>query len=335
MKKIFSAALLLAAAGVAHADVTVYGLIDMSYSKSMADDLAGLKADIHSGGDEGSGAGNSASRIGFKGTTDVGSGIKANFKLETAGITSDGRVGNQSFTPATATASAKQETPFFNRAAWVGLSGSFGEVRLGRQDSVPFQTMIDFDFNGAANIASAYGAAGVAAWGTDRQSRSLQYINTLGGLKVQLGFVPEGNDAGAKATISGGATYTLNKLTVAATVESKRTSAGKDFAAVAAMYDLGVAKVAANYTDGGVKSNRGFGLGVTATIANGVNVGAQFGRSADKKTGIELFVNKEVLKNTYAYFDFGNLDSKTVIDPTVSATKKKETGFAAGVIYTF
>jgi predicted porin len=321
MKKLIPAALLLAAAGLAHADVTVYGLIDMSYSKSMADDLAGLKADFHSGGDQGSGAGNSATKFGLKGSTDVGSGVKAGFKLESGGITSDGAVN-----PGGA---------FFNRAAWFGLSGSFGEVRLGRQDSVPFQTMIDFDFNGAANIASAYGAAGVAAWGKGRQSRSLQYINTMGGLKVQLGFVPEGNVAGDKATISGGATYTLNKLTVAGTVESKRTSAGKDFAAIAAMYDLGVAKVAANYTDGGVKSNRGFGLGVTATVANGVNVGAQIGRNADKATGVELFANKEVLKNTYAYLDFGNLDSKTVIDPTISTTKKKATGFAAGVIYTF
>ena len=28
---------------------------------------------------------------------------------------------------------------------------SFGEVRVGRQDSVPFQTMIGYDFNGADN----------------------------------------------------------------------------------------------------------------------------------------------------------------------------------------
>jgi hypothetical protein len=68
---------------------------------------------------------------------------------------------------------------------------------------------------------------------------------------------------------------------------------------------------------------------VTATVANGVNVGAQLGRNADKTTGIELFVNKEVLKNTYAYFDFGNLENKS------AATTVKGTGFAAGVIYTF
>mgnify|MGYP000949910471 FL=1 len=154
MKKLILASALIAAFGVAHADATVYGLVDMSYSKSLGDDLANKKGDFHSGGDDGSGQGNSASRVGVKGSADVGKGIKANVKFETGGITSDGDVdpgGN-----------------FFNRQAWVGLSGGFGEVRLGRQDSVPFQVMIDFDFNGAANVASAYGNSGVAAWGTGR-----------------------------------------------------------------------------------------------------------------------------------------------------------------------
>jgi predicted porin len=320
MKKIFSAALLLAAAGLAHADATVYGLIDLSYSKSIPDNIGHKKADFHSGGDCDAGGcsdeGNSASKFGLKGSTDVGSGVKANFKLESGGITSDGAVN-----PGGA---------FFSRAAWFGLSGNFGEVRLGRQDSVQFQTMIDFDFNGAANIASAYASSGVAAWSLrGRQSRSLQYINTYGGLKVQAGFVPEGNVAGDKATYSAGATYTLGKLVVAAATETKRTTTGTNFASVAAMYDLGVAKVAATYANGGTSSLKGFGLGVTATVANGVNVGAQLGHNSNKSTGIELFVNKEVLKNTYAYFDLGNLEDKS------GATTVKGTGFAAGVIYTF
>ena len=66
MKKLILASALLAAFGVAHADATVYGLVDMSYSKSLADDSASpkKKADFHSGGDDGSGQGNSATRIG-------------------------------------------------------------------------------------------------------------------------------------------------------------------------------------------------------------------------------------------------------------------------------
>jgi predicted porin len=72
--------------------MTIYGLLDASYGKSLRGDSAGEKADFHSGGDNGSGEGNSTSRVGIKGSTDVGSGLKANFKLETGGITSSGEV---------------------------------------------------------------------------------------------------------------------------------------------------------------------------------------------------------------------------------------------------
>ena len=168
MNKLIPAAVLLAAAGMAQAQVTVYGLIDMSYGKSIADDTAtpSRKADFHSGGDDNSSQGNSTTRVGIKGSTDIASGVKGNFKLETAGITSNGEVGGP------------VAQPFFNRQAWLGASGSFGEVRLGRQDSVPFQMMGEFDFNGQANMASALGNSLVAPWMAprDRQSRSLQYI---------------------------------------------------------------------------------------------------------------------------------------------------------------
>ena len=139
MKKLIPAAALLAVMGAAQAQVTVYGLIDMSYGKNeMVGDTA---ATFHSGGDSGSSQGNSTTKIGLKGSNDVGSGVKANFKLESGGIDSNGSVnGNGNF---------------FARQAWAGLSGSFGEVRLGRQDSVPFQVLAGYDLNGAANAACA------------------------------------------------------------------------------------------------------------------------------------------------------------------------------------
>ena len=140
--KMIPAAVLLSVLGAAHAQVaapaaTVYGVIDMSYGKTISQDAAGKKADFHSGGDEGGGSyGNSTTRIGVKGSADLGSGIKGNFKFETGGIGTDGSVSSGG--------------TFFSRAAWVGFSGSFGEVRLGRQDSVPFQSSIDLDLNGAS-----------------------------------------------------------------------------------------------------------------------------------------------------------------------------------------
>ena len=303
--------------------VSIYGVLDASYGKSVVDDALKLKADFHSGGDDGSSQGNSTTRVGIKGSTDVGSGFKANFKFETGGITSDGQVN-----PGGA---------FFNRQAWVGLSGGFGEVRMGRQDSVPFQTGIDFDFNGACNALSSGGLAGAAPWLRGRQSRSLQYITpAMGGIKVQAGFVPKGNVAGAKDTLSAGVTYSTGPLSVAASGESKRTSAGTDFTAVMASFDLKVVKLAASYADGGKTakggSGKGFTAGISAPVA-GFTFGAMYAKNSDTKgSAYEVFVNKEVLKSTYAYAEFGSADKKAM---TALGLPDKGTGFAVGVIYVF
>jgi predicted porin len=328
MKKLILASSLIAAFGSAHADVGLYGLVDMSYGKAINTSADGLKADIHSGGDGGNNEGNSVTRFGIKGTTDVGSGVKANFKLESNGITSGGVVNS----------------PFFGRKAYAGLSGSFGEVRVGRQDSVPFQAMIDFDLNGASNGVSAFFYAQTAPWGTNRQDRSVQYIAPeMGGLKLQAGFVPEGNVAGEKATFSLAGTYTMGKLTVAAAGETKRTTTGSNFSSVAGSYDFGTAKVIAAYATGGRgatasgASAKGLSLGGQVTLA-GTNVGLQLGKNTDTKaTAYELFANREVFKSTYAYVEAGTLDNKGKPVPfTGSASPKtKATGYAVGVIYVF
>lgn len=333
VKALIPATLLLGFVGAANAQLAIYGLLDGSVGKSIFDDAADKRITFHSGGDDDSGQGNSTSRFGLKGTTDVGSGIKANFKLESAGISSSGEVGTAA------------GTPFFNRQAWFGFSGSFGEVRFGKQDSVPFQTFIDFDFNGASNGVSAFFYSGAAVWNnTDgRESRSLQYISPVfSGVKVQLGFVPDDSDPSTanKGHGSVGVTYTLGKLAVAGSYESARTDTSERFFSVGASYDFGVAKVMAGYADGGVadttapvtstsEQGRGFNVGVSVPVA-GATVGVLAARNSDTKgTAVEIFANKEVLKNTIAYAEAGIVNSK------VSTTGKKATGFAVGVIYLF
>lgn len=328
MNKLLPTALLLAAAGAAQAQITLYGVVDMSYGKNFSDDAAvpTRKADFHSGGDDNSGQGNSTTRVGVKGSSDIGSGVKGNFKFETAGITSNGEVGGP------------LAQAFFNREAWLGGSGSFGEVRLGRQYSVPYQTMIDFDFNGTANAASALGASSVAPWLPGRQSRSLQYIsNNYSGVTVQAGFVPEGN-AGptAKSVFSVGVKYVAGPLAVAGAGQTKDTDAGKNFVSVAGSYDLKVVKLMASYANGGDAasggSGKGIGLGVVAPVA-GFNIGAHVGKNSDgnnKVTAIELFANREIFKNTYAYLDLGRTEDKSPPGPTVKAN-----AYALGVIYVF
>lgn len=316
MKKVLAVAALLGLAGAAQAQVTIYGLFDLSVGQN--EYLGEKNAQFHSGGDDFSSQGNSTSRIGFKGTTVVSPGIKANFQLETAGITSNGDVGG----PGQA---------FFNRQAWAGFSGSFGEVRFGKQDSVAFQTMIGFDFNGAANAASAQAVAGAATFNPGRVARSLQYIsNDLGGLKVQAGVQMKGDVATAEDSFALGLTYTAGPLAVAYTGESKRVKGGSDFNSVAGSYDFGVAKIMLGYADGGTGA-KGTTFGITAPVA-GFNIGAIFSQNSDTKLlGSELFINKEIFKGTYAYFDYGNAD-KFPVSATTTASKN---AYALGVIYTF
>lgn len=316
MKKLIPAAALLVVMGAAQAQVAVYGLIDASYGKN--ETIGDTAATFHSGGDNGSSQGNSTSKFGIKGTADVGGGYKANFKLESGGITSDGAVNGA----------------LFNRAAWLGFSGAFGEVRLGRQDNVPFQTLVGFDFNGASNAASAQMLSLATPWSLNgRQSRSLQYIApAMGGLGVQAGYVPEDTTVtGSKATYSLGATYTAGKLTLGAASESARTAGGTSFSGFAASYDFGVAKAEVGYANGGVGFT-GYNVGVSAPVG-GFTVGVTYAKN-DDATGAaatEFYINREIFKNTYAYLDYANLDKTN----GVAGNFVKGNAYALGVIYVF
>jgi predicted porin len=282
------------ASASAMAQTTVYGLIDLGYGVNESETGKGSKADFHSGGDNDSGQLNSTTRVGVKGSYDLGSGIKGNFKFETAGITSDGKVGSLA------------GTPFFNRQAWAGVSGSFGEVRLGRQDSVSFQTLIDFDFNGASNSTMATGKVGVGPF-TGRQSKALQFIApAMGGVQFRAGVQLKGNEpAPAKDNFGLGVNYVAGPLSLGAAYETKRTNGGSDFTSLGAVYNFGAFKLGATYADGG-KDATGYGLSAETKV-NGIALGVQYANNTDtKKKATELYANKELMKNLYGYVQYGS-----------------------------
>ena len=312
IKKLIPAAALLVAVGSAHAELNVYGLFDVSYGKNMTDDANNKGARWHSGGNDGGngggGQGNSTSRLGLKGGLDIGNGLRANFKLESSEIDHYLKAGQSSRT-------------LFARQAWGGLSGGFGEVRFGRQDSVPFQVMGAYDFNGMANVVSALGNSGVAPWGRGRQTQSLQYLSPeVNGFKAQLGYAGKEDGVNdAKAATSGALTYAAGKFSVSVAAESRRTDGGENF--------TGVAKVMAGYAEGfyGAKSKEP-SFGVVASVA-GFNVGMHYGKNNETKAdATEFFVNREIYKNTYTYFDYGHVG----YDQTPS-----NKAYALGVIYVF
>lgn len=317
-KQLLPFAALLATMGSAHAGLDFYGLVDLSYGKN--ESINQSSARFHSGGDDGSNGsgyqGNSTTRLGLKGNADIGHGLKANFKLESAEIDRDLRIGENSKT-------------LFARQAWAGVSGGFGEVRFGRQDSIPFQAMINYDFNGAANAASAFGNAGIAVWGRDRQTQSLQYLSpNLSGFKAQLGFAgKEDGVANATSATSAALTYAAGKFSASLSGETARTQGGERFASIASSYDFDVAKVMLGYSDGFFGLNwQGPSLGIVAPIA-GFNVGMNFGKNNQTSNdAAEFFINRKIFKNTYAYLDYVKLDKHAA-----QSTK----AYALGVIYVF
>jgi predicted porin len=99
---------------VAQPTVTVYGRVSMGF-QSLSNDNKGILINQES-----------SSRLGFRGTEDLGGGLKAFFQLENR------------FFPDTGTIDPDGSNLLFKDKAWVGLSGNFGAVYLGRNFSPSF-----------------------------------------------------------------------------------------------------------------------------------------------------------------------------------------------------
>lgn len=124
----FAAAILAAAApaAMAQTNVSVSGLVDVFAGKLRNAGDANSRSVVNSGG-------MTTSWFGFKGSEDLGDGLKANFQL-TSFIQAD--TGTQGRFPG---------DTLFSRDANVGLSGSFGAFSLGRELAPNFLPTILFN----------------------------------------------------------------------------------------------------------------------------------------------------------------------------------------------
>jgi len=190
MKKSLIALAVLAASGAAMAQssVTLFGVIDAGVGYVKADG-AGHTTGLISGG-------NSTSRLGFRGTEDLGGGLAASFWLE-------GQLSND------VGAGASQTSGFdFTRRSTVSLSGAFGEVRLGRDFAATYLNTLAFDAFGQRGLGQVetIGAAGGGVTGlngTTRVSNGIAYFlpANLGGLygNVQYAFGERNSNTAAVA----------------------------------------------------------------------------------------------------------------------------------------
>jgi predicted porin len=113
--RILALAAALGATGAhAQSSVTIYGSLDQ-YVNHMRSSSGASMTTLEDGA-------LLRSRLGFRGQEDLGGGLYARFQLE-MGINADN--GTQA-----------DSTRGFDRQSWVGLGGGWGEVRLGRQNTV-------------------------------------------------------------------------------------------------------------------------------------------------------------------------------------------------------
>ncbi|HEV7815599.1 MAG TPA: porin [Janthinobacterium sp.] len=114
------------------------------------------------------------SRIGFRGTEDLGNGIKAVFNLETAFQPQHGTFANAlqslqnntSSNQTTVAADSSLSGQLFNRQANVGLtSDTWGTVLVGRNYTLGLDTMIVYDPMDGSQVFSPFGYSGSYAGG--------------------------------------------------------------------------------------------------------------------------------------------------------------------------
>lgn len=293
MKKslISLAALGLSAGAVnAQSSVTIYGIVDVAASKAnsgqsnlsyYSDWQVGRPNQwtLHSA---------SSSRLGFRGSEDLGDGLRANFLLEMRFQPDSGTIEPRdgvTFSGGT----RSYNGGFFNAQSYVGLSGNFGEVRLGRNATPHFNIGLitdpwGYEYNVASFGGFTRGGNMVAA-----TNNSVNYLSpSVGGFSLQLGFgAGEGAASGTGQTPPNGRNlgfalqYNAGPLWMAlAHNDSKRSDAIQNRSSIfGVIYNFGVAKAIFNYSVG---KNNVAGNPSTKTLLLGAHIplGSGFIRTA-------------------------------------------------------
>lgn len=335
MKKSLIALAVLAASGAAMAQssVTVYGIADIWFGSSKTSGV------FHSGAAAQDGVrqtvlqsgGVSGSRWGLKGTEDLGGGLKANFVLEQGINLDQGTTGAG-----------------FNRQAYVGLSGGFGEVKLGN-----VYTAYD-DISGATNSAfdSALAAANnvfVSNGYASNPKNNIYYATpSFGGFSGAVSYALGENKTAtlsAANTVAFHAKYENGPIYAGVAYQRQKpqgSGASDKFTRINGSYDFGAAKLLASYGNvkeaGGEKTNE-YHIGVDVPLGGALTLSGGYatsktklaGATDSKRSGYGIALAYGLSKRTTVYTGIHNSKSK---DAT-GAEDGKATIYAVGLKHTF
>jgi predicted porin len=317
----------------AQSNVTIYGLLDEGVGKlnKGTSFLTGLNPALVGFPDVWTIKSTVSSRLGFRGTEDLGDGLKANFVIEhrlapDIGNTQAGQAG------------------FWGGQSWVGLShASVGELRLGRQYVPAHYVAVAGDPFGLA-----YTAAGGYAF--DKGGSTFTYAaNSIGYKTPSLfgGFTSEvmvGLGEGGTAVnpannidrvVSANVIYAKGPVYAGAGFYTVRSSTPvkNEFWVATAAYDLGFVRPIASFSASRVNSanlTHGFTLGLTAPVGAGVLKGiyARLDPSGSNNETDKLGIGYDYFlsKRTNLYANAGMAKTKD---------KTRASGFDAGIRHVF
>jgi predicted porin len=256
MKKSLLAVALMAAAGAASAQssVTLFGIVDGTLSWGRGNGPGSSdRFQVTSGG-------YSTSRLGFRGTEDLGGGLAASFWLEGQVNVDNGTGGatntnNQASGAAPAALAGSQGFTFARRST-VSLSSNWGELRLGRDYTPQFWNLNVFDPFGSNGVGTSQVYASIMTGLTAvRVSNGIGYFlpAKLGGLYGQaVYYVGENPSSAANHRDGTGAGirlgYAAGPFTVAVATSYTSYLAGSVHQTnIGGLWDFRVAKLMAMY----------------------------------------------------------------------------------------
>ena len=339
MKKSLIALAVVAATGAASAQstVTLYGLVDAYVGSEKV--LGGERNTVVNTG------GVSSSRWGLRASEDLGGALKANFVLESGFSTDNGNSRSyvNPYTGATSNA-------IFGRQSWVGLSGGFGEVRLGKMwtpyDEVKGLGAAAFDANAFAPATYVWQSNAYF----DNPGNAIYYATpSFGGFSaaamVSLG---ENKAAGQSAgdITSFNIQYAGGPVALALSFQDEDNGgatglAEKKYTQLNGSYDFGVAKLLAAY--GQVKDkefdtkNNEYQIGVEFPVSTALTLSAGYASSTFKATGVKtkatgfgLGAKYDMSKRTFVYAGLNSSKSEVPL-----AGDLKTRVYAVGVQHRF
>lgn len=292
--KFVAAALLVSIpfAADAQSNVTIYGVADAALA---AENSGSQKVTKLSNGNR------SSSRLGFRGTEDLGGGLNALFNLESS-IKIDTGEGS---------------VPLFNRRAIVGLEGGFGTLTLGREYSPIDSVASPSDIMGL----SFFGGA-LSAFDSNRLTRRLDNsINyktpSLGGVVARLAYSLGEQATGPSKNLLGLAVnYANGPLFVGAgyhTIKRVATGDDKEYI-VGAGYKFSTFEVKANYLvadqDGANNKFEQFNLGASADLGSGrlyANLQQNKSESGARGKGYAIAYAHPLSKRTSLYTSYATV----------------------------